>query len=965
MIYYLKDENKIGNERRYYKNGGLIRRMQTAAGGPIHYSRTMTSDNLSKAANYVGEYILKGLGAFGKIMTAPLTGGPQGPATVVLPKTKEQLDAERKLRETQEQQIGRASTWVSPLNYGAALMTGNGLNAKKGEEEVASWSPAWQAVGRLGELYVGPKGVKAAKAAPRAVVNIAAKAGVKPAKAAVIAREINKGVNKNTPKYDNRIHSIRVDNQIYDYSSNPLQEFVNTIKTSPTNSYFMRAPSKIDITKLHNGRFRHEVVGNNILSSGEVDGKFVSYGEPWKEFGFDEESALYEFPIGHKRGPNMMATDWKGRSKNYSVNEAYDYMKQEELLRKDLRQLNEQMGEQFDKNYATIRNNLIEAKYPLLKQHIDTSIHGGNQTVIPNQKWNFNNFLNSPFYKYTIDPISNQVQKELVISEVPNKSVEPPTSLAFFKKKPSTIQISPEELYKVFKDQEQNGYYFMGHGTGRTNVNPQVIFDNGLRIKSGDIGNTTSPISESNLAMWPHANSKEIIILPAKAEKTKIDSAHGHIPTDWYDSKTFQWDDNPGFEGSGFFAVQKPNATFVETEINGVPGVYTKPEAILGSYNIDTHTLKLNPKSQYEFQFNAPRTIIKNKETEQYALRDNTGGSSKITVPDVYKSLTEAAKYKSSKGYKDLVHRAQKEAEEMGLPFSLDLYLEVNKHLPSIKLNSRPKGKLGGYRRSTNTIELDPDQLSPIEGKYVPFHEGLHWQKVGTPEMNSPLYNRWKENMQNDQAWGEFYRSEEYKNLAQRDNAEAYARKKVKEALYEDADPYLSIPGELQANGLEAGRAIGLEPFAEYPGYGKALEAAEKARNYNKWLHDVKAGTTQEMQNFWKILTGNYLPAASIPLTTGYTLYNIFNQPQQQLQYQKQGGKMNAIEQFKEGHKIYIKKKNRGKFTAYCGGNVTSACIAKAKASGNPTLVKRATFAANARKWKHQKGGKLCLIPRN
>jgi hypothetical protein len=55
--------------------------------------------------------------------------------------------------------------------------------------------------------------------------------------------------------------------------------------------------------------------------------------------------------------------------------------------------------------------------------------------------------------------------------------------------------------------------------------------------------------------MWPHANSKEIIILPAKAEKTKIDSAHGHIPTDWYDSKTFQWDDNPGFEGSGFFAV--------------------------------------------------------------------------------------------------------------------------------------------------------------------------------------------------------------------------------------------------------------------------------------------------------------------------------------------------------------------------------------------------------------------------
>jgi hypothetical protein len=55
----------------------------------------------------------------------------------------------------------------------------------------------------------------------------------------------------------------------------------------------------------------------------------------------------------------------------------------------------------------------------------------------------------------------------------------------------------------------------------------------------------------------------------------------------------------------------------------------------------------------------------------------------------------------------------------------------------------------------------------------------------------------------------------------------------------------------------------------------------------------------------------------------------------------------------KDGNKIHIKKKNRGKFTAYCGGNVTSECIAKAKASGNKTLIKRATFAANARKWNH------------
>lgn len=54
---------------------------------------------------------------------------------------------------------------------------------------------------------------------------------------------------------------------------------------------------------------------------------------------------------------------------------------------------------------------------------------------------------------------------------------------------------------------------------------------------------------------------------------------------------------------------------------------------------------------------------------------------------------------------------------------------------------------------------------------------------------------------------------------------------------------------------------------------------------------------------------------------------------------------------------IKIKKKNRGKFTEYCGGTVTSACIARGKNSSDPAVRKRATFAANARAWKHQHGG--------
>ena len=72
----------------------------------------------------------------------------------------------------------------------------------------------------------------------------------------------------------------------------------------------------------------------------------------------------------------------------------------------------------------------------------------------------------------------------------------------------------------------------------------------------------------------------------------------------------------------------------------------------------------------------------------------------------------------------------------------------------------------------------------------------------------------------------------------------------------------------------------------------------------------------------------------------------------------KQGGKMNILEFLKNGSGIHIKEKNKGKFTSYCGGKVTDECIQKGKNSSNPAIRKRATFAANARKWKHKEGGK-------
>lgn len=62
---------------------------------------------------------------------------------------------------------------------------------------------------------------------------------------------------------------------------------------------------------------------------------------------------------------------------------------------------------------------------------------------------------------------------------------------------------------------------------------------------------------------------------------------------------------------------------------------------------------------------------------------------------------------------------------------------------------------------------------------------------------------------------------------------------------------------------------------------------------------------------------------------------------------------IDPIEIFKTGHKIHIKKQNKGKFTEYCKGKVTSECIQRGKNSSDPKVRKRATFAQNVRSFKH------------
>lgn len=62
-------------------------------------------------------------------------------------------------------------------------------------------------------------------------------------------------------------------------------------------------------------------------------------------------------------------------------------------------------------------------------------------------------------------------------------------------------------------------------------------------------------------------------------------------------------------------------------------------------------------------------------------------------------------------------------------------------------------------------------------------------------------------------------------------------------------------------------------------------------------------------------------------------------------------GSVDCILKCKNGHKIHIKKKNRGTFTKYCNGKVTNECIQRGKNSPDPKIRKKAVFAFNSRHW--------------
>lgn len=143
------------------------------------------------------------------------------------------------------------------------------------------------------------------------------------------------------------------------------------------------------------------------------------------------------------------------------------------------------------------------------------------------------------------------------------------------------------------------------------------------------------------------------------------------------------------------------------------------------------------------------------------------------------------------------------------------------------------------------------------------------------------------------------------------------------------AGPYRSYPIPTKANARDALRLAGL--------HGDSSVRAKVLAKYPSLRKKAFGG---ELFNTNSIIGGSL----------GSNIQNAIAPAQEQTLT------VSPMNTFKDGGGIHIKKANRGKFTKYCGGKVTSACIAKGKRSSSPAVRKRATFAANARKW-HADGG--------
>ena len=156
---------------------------------------TQTWEDIGSVLNKGAEFFLKGLEPIGRVITSFAVSPQHGAtsyATTGQYRTQEKAKEQKLKEKAFEETVGPV---LSPSNHVVAWTQGS-WNPKVGQQKIAEWGPLAQ-LGSLGVDAIGFKyAPKIIKGAPKAMIDIATKAGNKTAKKAAVAMEINKATKK-------------------------------------------------------------------------------------------------------------------------------------------------------------------------------------------------------------------------------------------------------------------------------------------------------------------------------------------------------------------------------------------------------------------------------------------------------------------------------------------------------------------------------------------------------------------------------------------------------------------------------------------------------------------------------------------------------------------------------------------------------------------------------------------------
>lgn len=314
-------------------------------------------------------------------------------------------------------------------------------------------------------------------------------------------------------------------------------------------------------------------------------------------------------------------------------------------------------------------------------------------------------------------------------------------------------------------------------------------------------------------------------------------------------------------------------------------------------------------------------------------------------VDDYIKTATpDAQEYALSLDRSILFENILQEAIDKG-------YITDSKILQPSPININPtiikkrlkSGTHGVTKPIESLIELDPTQMRD-DGTV--FHELLHNYNIGNPTfsfLKNKEYNELIKALKDHNSHTLKQENDILDKMShirkQYYNFDKFIQDKASHVLYPDALEYIQDPEELVVHSLTTGRKLGLKPFQPFPGTKQAIDIIKKARSENNWLCDIKANSTDEVKNFWKLLTGNYLPSA----VTG--LY---------------GTKLlNNQDSYNSGKDIHIDKNKRGTFTRAAKAHgmgvqeFAHKVLSAPKGKYSSNMRKKANFARNASKFKH------------